>query len=651
MTHPRHSRLATAAAFLLLAASPPATAQDPSELDALLATRVDAASRLERTTMRAPASVTLITADDIARFGYRDLAEALASAVGLHVSYDRNYSYIGVRGISRPSDYNNRVAIMIDGIRLNEDVYGYAAIGGDLPIDMGAIERIEIVRGPGSAAFGTAAMLAVVNVVLRAPHHLAQGRAAVEAGDFGRFAASARGVLSSGGGAGLAWSAMATQSRGQELSYSEYADEPGGGRTADTDWERARGVTLRGSFAEIELTGFATRRDKGIPTGSFETVFDDRRNATSDAWTVLAAKWSRTLRPGLEARVRAEAGRYDYDGAYVYDVLTRDSTDNDWWRGEVQGTWAPRADQRLAAGLEYRDNRRANYRAFDDVGNVDFAGDFPFRIFAAYAEYEIQLTESLLVSAGLRHDDYSLAGSSTNPRAAIVYQPDDRNAFKLLYGSAFRAPNVYELHYENSDAIGNPDLEPEKIQAFEIVWQRRVGDDMLATASLFQNALDHLIEQRPAPGGELLQFANVGRARSRGIELGLTRRAAAGWLASFDAGYQRAVDEETDAELSNAPETVLRFAAASPVGRPFQGSLELIYEAGRRTLQGRSTTAATVVNATFTWSPRPETWALRIQARNLFDTRYEHPGGPEHRQSAIEQDGRALTLRVEVGVP
>ena len=119
--------------------------------------RVFGASRFQQSVLEAPASVSIITRDDIERFGYRTLADILRVARGFYVSNDRNYSYVGVRGFSRPGDYNTRVLVMIDGHRLNDNVYDQAAVGTEFPLDVELIERVEVVRGASSSLYGTRA--------------------------------------------------------------------------------------------------------------------------------------------------------------------------------------------------------------------------------------------------------------------------------------------------------------------------------------------------------------------------------------------------------------------------------------------------------------------------------------------------------------
>ena len=98
--------------------------------------RVFSASRFVQDVRRAPASVTVITADDIRRFGYRTLADALRSVTGFYTTYDRNYTYLGVRGFGRPGDYNGRILLLIDGHRTNDAVYDQATIGSEFQLDL-----------------------------------------------------------------------------------------------------------------------------------------------------------------------------------------------------------------------------------------------------------------------------------------------------------------------------------------------------------------------------------------------------------------------------------------------------------------------------------------------------------------------------------
>jgi iron complex outermembrane receptor protein len=135
-------------------------------LDDLLRVEVQGASRYAQPLADSPASVTVIEQQELQRHGYRNLAEALSSVSGVYVSNDRNYSYLGVRGFSRPGDYNSRILLLTDGARRNDALYDQAHIGNESPIETDWVKRLEFVSGPASAVYGANALFGIVNAVM-----------------------------------------------------------------------------------------------------------------------------------------------------------------------------------------------------------------------------------------------------------------------------------------------------------------------------------------------------------------------------------------------------------------------------------------------------------------------------------------------------
>ncbi len=127
--------------------------------------------------------MSVITGDDIWRFGYRTLAEALGRLPGFFTTNDRNYLYLGVRGFSGAGEYNNRILLLLDGHRLNNPVYGQAPLSADFPVDSSLIDRIEVVRGPASSLYGTSACFGVVNVITRRGRDVAGVEPSTRGGD------------------------------------------------------------------------------------------------------------------------------------------------------------------------------------------------------------------------------------------------------------------------------------------------------------------------------------------------------------------------------------------------------------------------------------------------------------------------------------
>jgi iron complex outermembrane receptor protein len=135
-----------------------------NELTKVQIESVYGASKFEQKVTRAPSSVTIITADEIQKYGYRTLADLLKSVPGFYISYDGQDAFIGVRGVSRPSDYNTLVLVLVDGHRMNENVFDGTYVNGEFPVDIDLIDRVEIIRGPGSSLYGTDAFFAVINI-------------------------------------------------------------------------------------------------------------------------------------------------------------------------------------------------------------------------------------------------------------------------------------------------------------------------------------------------------------------------------------------------------------------------------------------------------------------------------------------------------
>ena len=152
--------------FLILSANAPeilAQTQDANEpedffemsIEDLMELEIATASKYKQKISEAPSSVTVVTAEEIRKYGYRTVLDILNSVPGFYKTYDRNYGYIGVRGFGRPGDYNSRILLLVDGHRANDNLGGSLGVVTDFHIDVDLIERIEIVRGPGSALYGS----------------------------------------------------------------------------------------------------------------------------------------------------------------------------------------------------------------------------------------------------------------------------------------------------------------------------------------------------------------------------------------------------------------------------------------------------------------------------------------------------------------
>ncbi len=232
--------------------SPPPQSLTQMSLEDLMRLQVEpvfgASKRLQPVT-EAPASVTIVTAEDIARHGYRTLAELLRSVRGFYVTYDRNYSYIGVRGFALPGDYNTRVLFLVDGHRMNDNVYEQATPGGEFGLDPSTFARVEIIRGPASSLYGTSAFFGVVNITTKNGAAMKGLTATVDGGSLGTRSVRASFGRQLTNGLDFAVSGAYTGVSGSDLYFPEF-DEPAtnSGIVSKLDDEKVRNV-----FGRIEL--------------------------------------------------------------------------------------------------------------------------------------------------------------------------------------------------------------------------------------------------------------------------------------------------------------------------------------------------------------------------------------------------------------
>lgn len=493
---------------------------------------VTAASKFEQLISDAPSSVVVLTSADIRNFGWRTLGEALATLPGLYVTNDRNYTYLGARGFLRPGDYNTRFLLTIDGVRTNDPVYDQALLGTEGPIDMDMIKRIEFVPGPGSAVYGSNALFGVINIITRDGSSLAGVRAAAGAGSYGER----RGRVSYGWhdqhGADLLLSATSYARTGQDLYFPEFdTPDQNHGVAHRLDYDRAQNFLVKGSYGGFGLTATYVARTKGVPTASFGAVFN-MPDYTRDADANLALTWNGQLTPKVALSALVSSGRDDYLGVGYFDkgagpVRNFDGDHARWFGASLTATITALHNQKIVAGVESNRNTRRDQYNFDQapyalVLDQHAPVDTHYGVFI---EDEIRLPAGFLVNAGLRYDDYQHPDvNRVTPRVALLYKATPRDTVKLITGSAFRAPNAYEMYYAvpgEDGQLPNPKLQPERITTRELVLEHALAGSGHATLSLFHYAMDGLVSLQQDADSGLMVYRNVDHAQARGVDAAL----------------------------------------------------------------------------------------------------------------------------------
>ena len=258
---------------------------------------------------------------------------------------------------------------------------------------------------------------------------------------------------------------------------------------------------------------------------------------------------------------------------------------------------------------------------------------------------------SLLLS--LRQDAYSRAGSSASPRAAIVYAPGTSSTIKLLYGMAFRAPNTYELYYQDaaSKFLPGKDIQPEHIHDLELVLGNRLGKHLDINLTGFVMKIDHLIDQVFSPADSTTSFENAHGDYARGCEGELIGNysTGVGWYLRYT--YEYATSQQSGGVLTNAPLHLGRMGSRVRILPYLHFSVEAMAESGRLTVNGTTTDPLVVANANVTYAPSEIALRVQLGVRNLFNAPYAYPGGFEHIQNDIMQDGRTWWMTLSYAIP
>lgn len=619
-------------------------------LDQLLDIRVDkvyGASRYEQKIWQAPSSVTIVSRDEIQKQGYRTLAEVLRSVRGLYLTYDRAYSYLGIRGFGRPSDYNSRVLVLVDGHRLNDNIYDGALLGTEALLDVDLIERMEVIRGPSSSIYGDNAFFGVINIFTRPGAGYGGLEASVEGGSFETF----RGRLSYGkhftNGLELVLSGTWQDSAGeQRLFYKEF-DQPANnnGVAENSDDDQSGRFFGKLAYGDFTLSGAWSKRTKNIPTASFGTIFNDGGELAIDEYAYADFKYEHTFSGDVTVLGKAYYDSYRTEGHFPFNVappgnpivrvLNKDVAYGQW--AGVDGQFIAPFGERLkvTAGADYRLDLRKNQLNYDVSPpavyvNADTGGTWNAGV---YGQGEFTILTNLLLSAGARYDYYDTFGGTVNPRASLVYSPWIETAFKLIYGQAYRAPNTYELFYGG--------LKPETIRTYEAVYEQDLPAKLRFSAAGYHYEINDLISEN---GGV---FNNLGRVKANGLEFELEGKYARGLIARTSYALQRTEDDTNGSELSNSPRHLFKGSVIVPLyAEKIYAGLELQYTSEVIT-QSRQTADGYLL-ANFTLFSRELVPGLELSASvyNLFDAHYSHPASTAHVQDTIEQPGRSFRVKL-----
>jgi outer membrane receptor for ferrienterochelin and colicin len=632
---------------------------------------VTAASRSTENVDEAPSSVSIISRRELTALRYPTISEALRGVPGVYAWNDRSYQALGFRGLGRLGGYGNAVLVLVDGHPMNDDWLGSSYVGYDARVGLEDVERIEVVRGPGSVLYGTNAFSGVINLVTRKPTRRGAelGLSTVETGVArGRVRAN----VPLGPDSSLWTTAAIARSNGRDFFFPELGENARGADGFEAG-------TLEGRYQRrwFSAAWFLQTHHKQLPTGEYDTLLGDPRTEQTDSRGSLELRAEPRWGDAVRTLTRLHLNQYRFDGGFarlpVDGGVERDTFRGNWVGLEQRVEIEPASSFKLTLGGEGQLHFQVQQRARDERRN--FLNDSrPFQVGAAYALMDVRPSARLHVSAGARLDAYSTFGRSLSPRLAVVGKPYAAGNTKVMFGKAFRAPSVYELYYNDGGItqVQSPNVGPESIYSGELEHSHRFSPTLSASASLFCNyARDLITAVGREDARDPLRYQNA-RApiATLGGELSVRRDWRQGYMLGLSYSFQRSRFLSSDApgallrfepsaelrRVANSPEHLASFKGALPLlGRALTLATRVTFESGRFDRNERASAEPQTRTQAFTlWdvvlTGREDrhglSWAAGVY--NAFDWRYSLPVSAEFRQRTILQDGRTFLLSGEI---
>ncbi len=659
-------------------------------LDELMAMQISVASRTESSLLDAPAVVTLITEEDIRRSGARDLRDALRLVPGFEPGV-RVFGYpeFGLRGVI--TDNSEKVLILLDGLPVNEYLEGSGTIVfGDFPLDN--IERIEIIRGPGSALYGTNAFVGVISLISRQ----APDAPMVLAGSIGRNDRLG-GSLSAGGRRGeFHWSTFvhvvdgdgdaqpvavdALQMRPDAPWFNDINRDVSlaGGPLGVTDNHLRKWTgQLRFGVGDFAFNALLVDARKGPYVGTLFTVTPESEAHPYQVQADAAYRWQLGDHGRLESRaywrhyvadnlwnslpagyrVPDDSGGYI---TYTEGQFDRQGATQQTVGGELKSTWRAGARHTVIAGLSHERQslydivNQTNVPGFGPERMVDagpiIVGEPDRDLTTAYLQGQWQATAALALTTGLRADRYSDAGTSVTPRLAAVWRPRDALSLKLLYGEGFRAPTFAESYLFAYDgfARGRLDNRPERISTSEVVAIYRFSERAWLQANLFHSRITDLLQLLPNPAG-YLEYRNQDDVTTvRGIESELQwqwdERLTGFVNYSHETGRNERSDEPVLGMAGWRAHAGINYAWSERLN--LQTVLHAVGDRARAAFDGRDPLDGyTTVDAALWWA-FGEHFDLSLAVHNLFDSDQRFPDISASLRDDFPWEGRSWNLKL-----
>lgn len=636
--------------------------------------QVSAVSRYAEAIEDAPSSVTIIDGQELRAFGYPTIGESLRGIRGFSLSNDRAYVSAGIRGLGEPNDYGNRLLVLNDGASLNDNLLNSSYIGSDGRVDLRDVERIEIVRGPGSLLYGTGAFSGVVNLVPRGKDEPNGVHVGLSTYDNAVARARAGFNYNFTKNAGMWASVSGARSNGVDVPI-DLIDPGTGPKTQiahQVDYFRSIGTAGRLWAGPLTVQWFYNSRKQSIPIGAFETLFNDPRTFYDDTRMLAEVRYEPQINQYLQLMTRVHANRYVFHSDLSYDPAPGKPLSEDyygtWAGGEARLVITPVKQLRITAGGEAQFHPQATIQGGAPGEDKYVDVNKPYNFGAGYALLEGSPTSWFRVSAGARLDVYSTFGPIFVPRAALIFKPTTGGALKIMGGRAFRAPSIYEQFYTDGERqfAGNQGngknavkLKPESVYSGELEYSQRFYEDWVALAAGHVSYVSDIINTLPDPNhpGGVSYQNSPDPALTIGGDVEIRREWRQGWMVSAMYGYQYArfmSDKDNNPRLVNAPEHLASVKGVIPMVADLASlGLRISLEAPRKigSASDDVTKPAVVGDVTVSGNVKKFGVGYVFGVYNVLDSRYRYPVTETYLSRTALQNGRSFLADIIVNYP
>lgn len=518
-------------------------------------------SKLEE--KKVPMSVQVIKADEMKKMGAYNVRDALKNATSLDVS--RNGTSMVGNNVSIRGMGSTETLILVDGRRIAGEDSASTMNAYELDrINVNDIDRIEILRGSGSAVWGSDATGGVINIITKknkpqggyAGTHLGS----LESSVYGGFSTGDLGKLNMN----FDFNLTKVRKEDKEGSTNMFGPRRNFSFNGDYRFNDHTGLEFGAGFMKEQLTSLSG----GTTAGTTTSYYDNNRLDYHVKFYGFDKKndWeiqSYYDRLGKVGRTRTETAWDDFNHA-------RYST----WVNEAKNTYRMDRNNTLTYGMEFKNQKAGGTRFANADGGTRTEyylgmsspyGSASQNSYSFYVEDEMKLGDKLFFVPSVRFDHHDSFGSEWSPRAGLTYNLSRASRVKVNYGKAFRAPTIFEL-YSNMIhtpiarmrvvVTGNPDLQPEKSTNFDISLEGEKGK-AAGKLTYFHNKVSNLIDSelvsRSFSGGVMTilnTYRNVDKATLQGVEAESRYKFDKHWNARANYTYLDARDGNTNARLT-----------------------------------------------------------------------------------------------------